>query len=40
VTNILQCPACGTSFEVAEEVTGKPPFVVECPECGGEVVVG
>jgi predicted RNA-binding Zn-ribbon protein involved in translation (DUF1610 family) len=39
-TNILHCPACGTTFEVAEEVTGKPPFMVECPNCGWEVVVG
>jgi len=37
VIYILRCPTCGTSFEVTEEVVGKPPFITECPECGEEV---
>jgi len=34
---ILRCPSCGLLLEVTEEEVGKPPFVAECPECGGEV---
>jgi len=33
----LKCPNCGCRFSVGEKAVGKPPFDVECPECGEEV---
>lgn len=33
----LECLDCGTAFEVYKSVVGKPPFTVECPNCGADV---
>jgi len=33
----LKCPVCETIFDVEEKKLGKPPFDVECPNCGGLV---
>ena len=34
---LLECPECRTVFEISEKDIGKPPFIVNCPECGAEI---
>lgn len=33
-TYVLECPHCKTTFEARAWSVGKPPFDVECPNCG------